>query len=463
MLTPLPANQTADPASLATLSSSGKVLVDVGRTDLTGPGVSAGIDSSAHGPERIVALLFALSAMSYFDRVAISIAGPGIMKDFHISETEMGTVFSAFLLSYTVMMAPGGALGDRFGGRLFLTVAGVGSALFTGLTAVCGPQGLGAYVGVLPAFLVIRLAFGVCVSPIYPSMARIVSAWIAPGGRARVQSLIVSGAAVGSAVAPVLFSYLIGAYGWRGAFWIAAAATTILIMIWHSWVRDRPPSPIAPELAAREPIAGSWRMLLGDRQLLLVTGSYSALSYFQYIFYYWIYYYFGEIRGMGEEQSAFATTVIFITMAIMAPLGGWMSDHLTARFGPKRGLRMVPVGAMTASAVLLHLGVSGLGDFATVGLLALAVGCCVATEGAFWATSIHMGGKQVGAACGIVNCGGNVGGMLAPIMTPLVAQRFGWTGALSFASFVVLIGMLAWLAIDPTHRVGRPAESADID
>lgn len=428
---------------------------------MNGPVTSRGSDPFLHAPMRMVALMFALSAMSYFDRVVISIAGPGIMRDFHISETEMGTVFSAFLLSYTAMMTPGGALADRFGGRLVLTVTGLGAALFTGLTAACGPEGLGAYFGVLPAFLAIRLAFGVFVSPIYPSMARIVSAWIAPGGRARVQSIIVSGAAVGSAIAPLLFSYLIGAYGWRVAFWIAAGATTVLIMIWHSGVRDHPPGPIETELAIAQPTAASWRALLGDRQLLLVTGSYFALSYFQYIFYYWIYYYFGEIRQMGEEQSAFATTVIFITMAIMAPLGGWMSDRMAARFGPKLGLRIVPVGAMAASAVLLHFGVSGLGDFATVALLALAVGCCVATEGSFWATSIHMGGKQVGAACGIVNCGGNVGGMLAPVITPLVAQRFGWTGALSFASFVVLVGMLAWLVIDPTHQVGQVPQRAN--
>lgn len=407
--------------------------------------------------------MFALSAMSYFDRVVISIAGPGIMKDFQISETEMGTVYSAFLLSYTLMMTPGGALADRFGGRLVLTVTGLGAALFTGLTAICGPQDLGAYLGVLPAFLTIRLLFGVCVSPIYPSMARIVSAWIGPGGRARIQSIIVSGAAVGSAVAPVLFSYLIASYGWRAAFWIAAAATTVLIAIWHSWVRDRPPGQAAPVLPVGNRSVGSWRMLLSDRQLLLLTGSYAALSYFEYIFYYWIYYYFVEIRQMGEEQSAYATTVTFITMAIMAPLGGWASDRMTARFGPKRGARIVPMGAMAASAVLLNIGTSGLGDSTTVALLSLAVGCCVATEGTIWATSIHMGGKQVGTACGIVNCGGNVGGMLAPVMTPLIAQRFGWTGALSFASFIVLLGMLAWLVIEPTHRADQPKQGTDID
>src|ERR1700704_2810085 len=93
---------------------------------------------------KIVALMFALSAMNYFDRVVMSIAGPGIMKEFSLSETQMGAVFSASLLSYTLMMTPGGALADRFGGRLVLTVAGLGVALFTGLTAVCGPQGLGA-------------------------------------------------------------------------------------------------------------------------------------------------------------------------------------------------------------------------------------------------------------------------------------------------------------------------------
>ena len=111
----------------------------MGKSAVTMPVASPGTNVLLHVPKRIVALMFALSAMSYFDRVVISIAGPGIMRDFHISETEMGTVYSAFLFSYTLMMTPGGALADRFGSRLVLTVAGLGSAFFTGLTAVCGP------------------------------------------------------------------------------------------------------------------------------------------------------------------------------------------------------------------------------------------------------------------------------------------------------------------------------------
>lgn len=73
----------------------------------------------------------------------------------------------------------------------------------------------------------------------------------------------------------------------------------------------------------------------------------------------------------------------------------------------------------------------------------LFVGFSMAPEGTFWSTAIHMGGKQVGAACGMMNCGGNVGGMLAPIVTPIIAHRFGWSGGPYFASALVLLGMLA--------------------
>jgi sugar phosphate permease len=43
----------------------------------------------------VVALLFAFSLISYFDRTIISIAGPQLMKDFAISPTQMGAIYSA--------------------------------------------------------------------------------------------------------------------------------------------------------------------------------------------------------------------------------------------------------------------------------------------------------------------------------------------------------------------------------
>ena len=52
-----------------------------------------------------------------------------------------------------------------------------------------------------------------------------------------------------------------------------------------------------------------------------------------------------------------------------------------------------------------------------------------------------------------VQAGWEVSSAAGKDLTPLIAHRFGWTGGLSFASLVVVLGMLAWLVIDPTHQV----------
>src|SRR5260370_25312401 len=126
---------------------------------------------------KLVALMVALSGMSYFDRTIMSIAGPGIMKEFNISETAMGAVYSAFLLSYTICMTPGGWLTDVFAPRRALTASVLGTALLTGLTALCGSPGLGAIFGVAPSFLVVRFLFGITAAQMYTAPGRMAANW----------------------------------------------------------------------------------------------------------------------------------------------------------------------------------------------------------------------------------------------------------------------------------------------
>ena len=113
--------------------------------------------------------MVAFSLMSYFDRTIMPIAGPLIMRQFSLSETQMGTVYSAFTFSYAIMMIPGGRWADRFGPRLTLTAMAAGATLFTGLTALGGKPVFGIWLGVLPSFLAIRLALGVLSAPLYPA------------------------------------------------------------------------------------------------------------------------------------------------------------------------------------------------------------------------------------------------------------------------------------------------------
>ncbi len=189
---------------------------------------------------KIVILMVAFSVMSYFDRTIMSIAGPHIMKEFAISETAMGTIYSAFVFSYFLLMVPGGRLADRLGPRSVLTVIGLGAAFFTGMTALGGRPGLGSYLGIVPSFLVIRLGLGVMTAPLYPSCAKMTSNWFPLRRHAIVQGLIVAGTGLGSACSPLLFSWLVMHRGWRMSFCLAGVTTAALAVLWYWYVRDHP-------------------------------------------------------------------------------------------------------------------------------------------------------------------------------------------------------------------------------
>jgi dipeptide/tripeptide permease len=83
-------------------------------------------------------------------------------------------------------------------------------------------------------------------------------------------------------------------------------------------------------------------------------------------------------------------------------------------------------------------------------MLALALGLAAATDASFWAAAIEVGGSQSGAAGGILNTGGNLGGLIAPVLTPWIAARYGWSEGLYFGCFIVLVGAALWFFISPT-------------
>ena len=422
----------------------------------------------------VTALMFTLSVMSYFDRTIMSIAGPNIIKEFQLSETQMGLVYSAFILGYSLMMIPGGRWADRFGPRRVLTGMALGSALFTALTALAGWIALATLMGIVPVFVVIRICFGFVTAPLYPACGRMNVAWMPLMHRARVLSIVICGAGFGGAVSPVLFTWMIASFGWRWSFVLASLATVLVDAIWFFYVRDDPSQhpqlaaaatcdtpPLAP-VPASQPVR--WGLLLRDRNLIALTAGYFALGYFEYIFFYWIFYYLGEIRGLGAEESAVYSTGLFLTFTIMMALGGWLCDHFAARYGRSRGLRRVAMTGLAASALLMYAGAGSTATLPAVTLMSLAFGCSAIADVAFWTATIDIAGKEAGSACGVLNMGGNVGGLLAPTLTPIIASYFGWTWGLYFGSVMALAALVVWLFIDTSSPItparGEAAESS---
>jgi MFS family permease len=390
----------------------------------------------------ILFLMFGFSMISYFDRTIMSIAGPQLMTDFGVSPTAMGSVYSAFILGYALTMLPGGLLTDRLGARRTLTLMGICSAVLTGLTVVGGRPGLGVLIGVVPALFAIRFGLGVATAPLYPACARMMAPWIPLVHHGKVQGIIIAGSSFGAAISPLLFTWIAEWFQWRAPFLVGAFATAALTAFWYWIARDYPPGVERAAVTDPAKPAQSWGILFRDRNLLLITYAYSALGYFQYIFFYWMYYYFGQILHLGADASARYTTILFLTEGTIMPLGGLVSDRLTRRYGPHVGRRMVPIAGLSLGAGLLFFGTASAGLTAVV-CLSLAFGFGACCEGPFWAAVTEIAGERVGGASSILNTGAQVGGFFAPILTPFIASRAGWSWGLYAGSLVAISGVIA--------------------
>jgi sugar phosphate permease len=70
---------------------------------------------------RVLGFLCLLSALTYLDRVAISVAGPRMQESLGISPQAWGWVVGIFTVSYALFEIPTGRMGDRIGARRVLT------------------------------------------------------------------------------------------------------------------------------------------------------------------------------------------------------------------------------------------------------------------------------------------------------------------------------------------------------
>jgi sugar phosphate permease len=419
---------------------------------------------------RIVGLMMAASFASWFNRVSMSVAGTErVMDEYHFSPTQMGFVYSALLFAYAGCMTPGGWLIDRRGAWVALTLMGFGSALCLGLTGIVGLVFIGG-MALWLALIVVRGATGVFMAPIYPASGRVIALWLPPQQRALANGLVNGAAPVGIACTFVGFGTLIDLFDWPAAFLITGALTAFLALVWwwyatedpagHSGVntaefqriRGRPLGATPPAAASRS--AGWWDglNLLRNRSLVLLTISYAALSYFEYLFYFWTEYYFRDVRHLSGATSRLYATVLNLAMGVGMMLGGLMSDRLLRAWGYRWGRAAVPVAGMLLSAALLGLGLSLDDPLALLACFAVALAAGGACEGPCWATAIDLGGRRAGTSAGIFNTGGNIGGLLAPVVTPWISGLLGWQWGIALGAVACLLGVGLWLGIDPHER-----------
>jgi len=73
----------------------------------------------------VLGMLCVMYFITYVDRVNIGTAASEIQKELHLSNTQLGLVFSAFAYPYLLFQVIGGWVGDHFGPRRTLFWCGL--------------------------------------------------------------------------------------------------------------------------------------------------------------------------------------------------------------------------------------------------------------------------------------------------------------------------------------------------
>src|SRR5213592_3447328 len=206
---------------------------------------------------RILALLMALCFISHFNRASMASAGDErIMKQFGISTEQMGVVYSAFLIVYTVFMIPGGFFIDRFGPRIALAGMGIGTGVFCVFTGMVG-WGFIAAGQVWLSLLIVRALMGLLTTPLHPASARAAANWFPQQQRALANGLITGAALLAYAAVHPLFGALIDRFDWPIAFLISGGCTAALALVWFASSSDRPRLESEVQLSGTRPLGAA--------------------------------------------------------------------------------------------------------------------------------------------------------------------------------------------------------------
>jgi ACS family glucarate transporter-like MFS transporter len=411
----------------------------------------------------LVFWLFILSAVSFLDRVNISVAGASIASDYNLSNLELGFVFSAFLLGYALFQTPGGWLADKLGSRRVLSAGVLWWGIFTALTASLSSSIAHA----LLLFISIRFLLGAGEAIIYPASNQFITRWIPSEERGIANGWIFAGVGAGAGISPPLVTWVMVHYGWRYSFWMCAAIGLAAGAVWYLLARDTPEEHPGVSAAERSTIESGltlrqdqnpaslvpWSRIVSSRSVLAVTTSYFCYGYVAWIFFSWFYIYLKKVRGLDLKSSALYGMLPFIAMTLCCLAGGWLNDAITKSQGKRAGRSGIAVFSMALTALFLILGSRARNAHIASVVLAGGAGALYLSQSSFWSVTADIGGASSGSVSGLMNMGAQLGGALTASLTPWIADHFGWTASFLVAAGFSVVGSLAWLLVDPNKNL----------
>jgi MFS family permease len=391
----------------------------------------------------LVGLIATASFINYLDRGSLAVALPTISRELGLDPIAQGAALSAFFWTYTAMQIPMGRIVDRF------DIKTVYAASFAIWSLAAAATGLATGLWTLIAA---RILLGMGEAIYLPGGLKVISLHFRSEETAWPAGLFDLGTKVGLAVGTAIDVWLLVRYGWRSLFFRTGLVGLLWLIPWMMFYpSERAAAPVQRRI--------DWSALLRSRALLGICLGFFCWDYFWYFLISWLPTYLVTVRHMSMPSVALFGGLPFLIFAGAEAIGGWSAGSMIRRGG---SLSRVTKGFVSAGFV--------------VGLLIIPAAIVESTS---WSIALLLASSAAGIGCGslisfpkicareeevalwtgIMNAAGNVGGVLAPLITGVVVQRTGsYVPAFLTVSVVLVLGVVAYTVVVPP--VDAPSEDA---
>lgn len=414
-------------------------------------------------PQRwwLMILLIAGMIFAYAQRGALSIAAPFMIKDLGLSAAAMGVLLSSFFWCYSFMQIPAGWTVDRLGVR---RTYAWGFALWSVASALTG------FARSMFELILARIILGIGQATAFPASARAVSNWFQDRERGSVTAGYLTGVRLGQALISAVGAVFLTYYGYRIFFMTIGLAPMVWLIPWSQFLRKwEPARPDAEASATPAPSQPRFSVLanLGLFRQMSVVGiflGFFAYDYAWYVYVSWLPSYLMIERKFNSTEMGLYSSIPYLAMSVTILLSGFLSDALIRRGHAELKVRklLIVIGLMITCLIVP----AGLVEnkISAVWLLTISIaGLGIASPNTWTLTQSVCARSIVGTVSGIQNFGGNLGGILAPVLTGAIASATqSFALALSLTGGILVVGILAYWLMVSCH-VELDSESKLID
>jgi MFS transporter, Spinster family, sphingosine-1-phosphate transporter len=429
-------------------------------------------DSTPTSPVRsasfALAILAFINLFSYLDRYLVSALLESLKQaNLGLTDANLGSLMSGFLVVYTLTAPIFGALGDR-GSRPRLIALGV--ACWSFATALSGFA-----IGYL-TLLLARASVGVGEAAYVTIAPSLLSDYFPVRQRARVMSIFFCAIPVGSALGYVVGGLVDKHYGWRMAFFVAGVPGLILAAL-CLLLRDPPrgaqdsaqaAAATAPRSAKNStPMSAStmskdtwvtYRRLLHNRAYVLTILGYAAYTFAVGGLAFWMPAFLERTRGISRSEATVSFgTIVVITGFIGTFAGGWLGDFC-AKYSKQAYLWLSAIATLVA-APLVWMALTVTSHSTYLACMVAAQLCLFLSTGPINAAIVNlvMANERASAIALGVFAIHLLGDALSPPLIGALSDAFSLAQGVTVVPVAVLVGGCVWVWAARTKQ-SVPAE-----